>query len=151
MSSIRTILTLFILALLHGVAFAQPPDHYTGTWESADQHFRLIVYRHQGIRQILFYGQDEAGIGHNRYVTRAINIREGAQELLFELPPHPVYGNNQGNAAIAGHQSELPAADHIDNITLWRLAISDDILRLDCALSVRRLCGLQHPVELHSK
>ncbi len=149
-SAIRTILSLLLPGLFSGILFAQAPDRFTGNWESADQHFRLIFYRHQGARQILFYGRDEISAEQNRYVVRAVNIRENAGELLFELPAHPVYSNSQNDAAVAGHRSEIPARENVDAITPWRLTLTEDALRLDCAVAERRLCGLQRPVELHS-
>lgn len=139
-----------LLALWPPVPGAQAPDPYTGSWESVDQHFRLIIYQHQGARQILFYGQDETGAGTNRYVTRAAHVREQAGALLFELPAHAVYSNRSPDPAIAGHQSELPTNARIEKPSPWRLNTAGANLRLDCAVSDRTRCGLQRPIKLHT-
>ena len=141
---------VWLLLVLHcGVVSAQSQDFPPGRWESADQHFRLIVYRQQGALQILFYGRVETGPERNSYVTRAENIRQDPYALLFELPAHSVYSSAQGDSATAGHQSELPPRDQITIATAWRLNISDGMLKLDCAASERQLCGLRQAVELY--
>ena len=60
-SIIATYLGLLLLALHPVTVVAQSEVPYIGRWESAEQHFRLIIYRHQGSLQILFYGRVEIG------------------------------------------------------------------------------------------
>ena len=146
---LSTLLGMLLLALHPAIVLAQSEEFYVGRWESTHQHFRLIIYRHQGALQILFYGQDQIGDGHNQYVIRAINIHQDTGSLLFELPPHSLYSNRQRDTASAGHQSELPALGLVDNATPWRLNISQGRAKLDCSADERKVCGLRHPVDLH--
>ena len=146
---ISTSLGLLLLALQPVIVLAQTETLDSGRWESVEEHFRLIFYQHQDSLQILFYGRIEIGDEHNQYVTRAVNIHQDKEILLFELPPHSVYSNAQGDIASAGHQSELPARDQVEKPTFWRLIISQATLMLDCAAVQRKLCGISQPVELH--
>jgi hypothetical protein len=140
---------MLLLVLQPANVLAQTEEFYAGRWESTNQRFRLIIYRHQGALQILFYGQDQIGDGHNQYVTRAKNIRQVTESLLFELPPHSLYSNRQHDTASAGHQSELPALGLVEDSTPWRLKISQGRLNLDCSATERKVCGLRQPVDLH--
>ncbi len=150
MTSVISIsLGLLLLVFQPVLVYAQSNNLFSGRWESANQHFRLIIYRHHETTQILFYGQIETEDGHNQYVTRAENIRQNGATLEFNLPEHSVYPNSHRDIASAGHQSELPPPGQVDQSTSWWVKISKGKLKLDCAATRRKLCGIYQPVELY--
>ncbi len=146
---LEKLLLIMLLGLGTQALSAQSTDAFDGTWVSAAQGFRLIIYRQQNQRQILFYGKLQTMSGDNRYVSRADNIRSSAQGLQFELPALSVYSNSSSDIAVAGHKSELPANNHDTHPSKWQVVFADGLLKLDCASPKREDCGLRTTVELY--
>ncbi|KAA3626462.1 MAG: hypothetical protein DWQ09_16315 [Proteobacteria bacterium] len=131
-----------------GALAAEEGKGLRGSYESADQCFRIVAYEHRGAVALVFYGCVAVDTTVYHYVAQARKIDDEGGVLHFELPPRQLSRIREPQAGIAGHQSELPPLRAKEASSVWRLEITPTSLVLDCAMDDRSRCGITGSVAL---